>query len=375
VLVAASLLQRGGQRVAPAAAAGAGSGAVYQLTIPDRSPAARSAGYRKLLRALHAAGRAEVASLTNPGAVIGLGPADMMVTHCGECVWADLIVEFHTFDATHLVVSADTFQALGLHLAAGRWFTDADDWRAPRVAVVNRWLADRHFQNGDAVGRTLHVGHGSESWYTVVGVVDDLLPAGLGGALEPREAVYLSALQHPPTAADLLVRGRGAPDEASAVEATVRDTFGRRVGIRRVSEASVFAAETAPLEWFAGMFDVEGVAILAIATIGTCAMMWLWVTSLLAELGVRRALGARRRTVLAYVLWRALLVAAAGAAFGTWLGMMVWDALGNVVVGVPAWDPAAVLRYALLLGAAALAGALVPAWRAAHAPPTALLSS
>jgi len=123
------------------------------------------------------------------------------------------------------------------------------------------------------------------------------------------------------------------------------------------------------------MFDVEGVGILAIATIGTFAMMWLWVASLLAELGVRRAVGARRRSVMAYVLWRALLVAVAGAAFGSWLGLMVWDALGNALSGLPAWDPGAVLRYALVLCAAALAGALLPAWRAAHTPPTALLAA
>jgi ABC-type antimicrobial peptide transport system permease subunit len=104
-------------------------------------------------------------------------------------------------------------------------------------------------------------------------------------------------------------------------------------------------------------------------------MMWLWVASLLAELGVRRAVGARRRNVLGYVLWRAVLVAVGGAAFGSWLGMMVWDALGSVVAGSPAWDPGAVLRYGLLLGAAALAGALVPAWRASRAAPVELLRS
>jgi hypothetical protein len=41
--------------------------------------------------------------------------------------------------------------------------------------------------------------------------------------------------------------------------------------------------------------------------------------------------------------------------------MMAWDALGTVVAGLPAWDPGAVGRYGLLLAAAALAGALLPA--------------
>jgi hypothetical protein len=243
------------------------------------------------------------------------------------------------------------------------------------VAVVSRSLAAQHFEGGKALGRTILVGHGSLDWYRVVGVVEDRKPLGFGGGLEPREAVYLSVLQHPPTAVDLLVRGRLSPAALTAVARTIHDTLGPGVGLTRVSEASLLAAEASPLGWFAGMFGMEGWALLALATVGTSAMMWLWVASLLAELGVRRAVGARRRNVLGYVLWRAVLVAVGGAAFGSWLGMMVWDALGSVVAGSPAWDPGAVLRYGLLLGAAALAGALVPAWRASRAAPVELLRS
>ena len=374
VLVAASLLASGGARLTPAASRSAAD-AVYQVATRGVPPAERSARYAMLLRATRAESGVRLASLTSPGTLAALGPVDMMVTHCGLCRWADLIVEFHTFSAVHLVASADTFQALRLRLASGRWFTDADDWRASRVAVVSRTLAERHFQNGDAVGRRLHVGHGTESWYTVVGVVDDRQATGFGGALQPREVVYLSVLQHPPTAADLLVRGRVADDALGGVARAIRGTLGPGAVAARVSEAGLLAAEAAPVAWFARMFGVEGWGLLVVATLGTFAMMWLWVTSLLAELGVRRAVGARRRHVMGYVLWRALLVAVGASAFGSWLGIMVWDALRGLVSGLPAWDPGALLRYALLLCGAALAGALLPAWRAAHAQPTTLLAA
>jgi putative ABC transport system permease protein len=103
-------------------------------------------------------------------------------------------------------------------------------------------------------------------------------------------------------------------------------------------------------------------------------MMWLWVSSLLGELALRRAVGARRRRLIAHVLWRALLVAGGGVAFGSWLGMMVWDAVSGLVAGLPSWDPGDVARLGVLLAVAAIAGAWLPAWRAVHTPPAAQLA-
>jgi putative ABC transport system permease protein len=376
VLASGSLLERGSARFTAPAGARMGTGAVWELTMPDVPRAERALRYGALLRELHSASPVATASLTSPGATTGLGPVDVVWSQCGACSWGGLALPIHGFFATHYVVSADTFRALHLPLVAGRALTDADDAGAPPVAVVSRSLAQEHFDAKGAVGKLLLlVGHLSTVPYRVVGVVEDQPPHGLGGALEPREAVYLSVLQHPPTAADLLVRGRLSADALHGVAHTIRGTLGAGAIAARVSEAGLVAAEAAPLRWFARMFGMEGWGLLAIATLGTFAMMWLWVTSLLAELGVRRAVGARRRHVMGYVLWRALLVAVAGAAFGSWLGMMVWDALGNLVSGLPAWDPGAVLRYGLLLCGAALAGALLPAWRAARAQPTTLLAA
>ncbi len=377
VLVTASLLERGGARVAPPAGSRLGTGTVYELTTRGVPPAELTARYATLLRGLHAGRAVALASLSSPGTLTGLGPIDVVWSQCGACAWGGLALPIHGFFATHYVVSADTFRALGLRLVAGRGFTDREAPTGPPVAVVSWSLAQQHFDVKGAVGKLLlRVGHLSTTPYQVVGVVEDQQPAGLGGGLEPREAVYLSALQHPPSTVDVLVRG----DAPGALDAEVSGALAAAFApgsttVRSVSEAGLLSADAAPLRWFAGMFGLEGFGLLAIATIGTFAMMWLWVHSLLVELGIRRAVGARRRSVMAYVLWRAVAVAAGGAAFGSWLGMMVWDALGSAVSGLPAWDPAAVLRYGLLLTAAALAGAVVPAWRAAHTPPTALLAS
>jgi len=382
VLVAGSLL--GARSRAPAGAArpggagGTADGEVYEFTTLDSTPAARAAAYGALLRQLSADHAVAVASLASRGAMIGLGPEDVVASDCGDCRWGGLPLPWHTFFAIHHLVSADTFRALGLRVVAGRALSDADGWDAPRVAVVSRSLAALHFEAAGAVGRSIRIGHGSDALYTVVGVVEDRVPAGFGGGYQPPDVVYLSVLQHPAAALELLVRPRasGGGAAGAAAERALRAVFGPRLaGLARTSEAGLLAAEAAPLGWFGRMLGAVGGALVAIATIGTFAVMWLWVASLLRELGVRRAVGARRRDLLAFVLWRAALVAAAGLAFGLWAGMMAWDALGAVVAGLPAWDPHAVVRYGALLVAATLAGAMVPALRASRQSPVRLLGA
>ena len=82
-----------------------------------------------------------------------------------------------------------------------------------------------------------------------------------------------------------------------------------------------------------------------------------------------------RRDIVRFVLRRGASVAIAGVAIGLWFGLIVWETLANVVAGLPEWDTRAALPFAPLLGAAALAGALLPARRAARAPPKALLDA
>jgi len=275
--------------------------------------------------------------------------------------------------ATHEMVSADTFRALGTNLVEGRGISAADRWDAPRVAVVNRALAAQHFQHGEAIGRQLMVGFDKSDWYTVVGVVEDQAPAGFGGALQPEYTVYLSLLQHPTPEMDLLLRDPTGAPPLWAGQA-VAETLGTAQGaIRQVSESALLRTEAAPLRWFGRWFGLEGGVTLVIALTGSFALMRLWVLSLSGELGLRRAVGARRRQILGWILVRSLTVGLAGIGFGLWFGPGLWNALGSAVDGLPAWDTGIVIRLGLLLIGATLAGALVPAWRAVGMGPARLL--
>ena len=117
-----------------------------------------------------------------------------------------------------------------------------------------------------------------------------------------------------------------------------------------------------------------GWATLALACCGTLSLIWLWMLSLQSELGLRRAVGARRRTVIAFVLVRACGVGFGGVAVGLWFGPGVWGLLHDVLADFPVWDGGTLLRYALILLFAVLVGALPLAVRATRVPPGRLLA-
>jgi putative ABC transport system permease protein len=296
---------------------------------------------------------------------LGLGRVDVTITDCGQCVQGLIVVTHRQVPTVHHLVSPDSFRTLGLQLRAGRGIMASDTGSARRIAVVGASLARRHFEGGHAVGRSIRIGREAGAWYTVVGIAEDRDVAGFGGGGQPPFVVYLSIAQHPPRAAELLLRGevgariageqRAVPDSPPATLSELR------------------AAQAAPERWFAWLIRLEGWGALAAATLGTFAVMRLWVHSRVTELAVRRAFGARRVQVLGFIALRVLGVTGGGVAIAWWLAPIAAEAAARVIPGLPAWDATGVIVPVVVLAGATAAAGLGPAWRVATAPPGALL--
>jgi hypothetical protein len=334
------------------------TGRLFSVTALDSSARMRAVRYAAVLDTLHRDRRVALASLASPGTHVGLGTVDYITAECGHCFDGGLPAPWHVVRAANHIVSADTFQALGLRVVEGRGIADADRGGAAPVAVVSRWLAQHDFEGGQAIGRRVRVGP-LEAWYTVVGVVDDGTFDGVGASAQPRRRVYLSALQHPARTLELLVR---PADHAP-------DAFVESAG---ESEQAVRERETAAARWFATALRWEGRATMVIALLGLVAVLRLWLRGAIPEIALRRSVGARRVHVLGRVLARALLITAGGIAIAWWLEPLSTELLGRAVPGLPAGGLALVPESLLALAALALMMAVATAWRAARSAPAAL---
>jgi len=372
ILVTAALVHRSAADIERASSTG-GTGLVLELSSPSSARADLGGRYADLLERLR--GDSALVSLTSPGTITGLGTTATVITDCGHCPAGGIALPLKVAMATHHIVSPDSFQALGIHLVRGRTLQLTDRLGAEPVVVVNRALAQQNFRPGEAIGRKMLVGD-DKRWYTVIGIVDDAPAWGLGNRFQPPFTVYLSILQHPTSAADLLIRPRDASSGADGMRraaAALLPTL--HLGVAGTTLSELRTREVAPLEWFSRWIAIEGFAATLLAALGLMAVLLIWVRSLMPELGLRRAVGATGVQTLLLVLRQASLVAAVGVAAGAWFGASVWNALPTILRGAGTWDTHELIRAALPLVVATLVGALLPAMRAMRGSPARLMGS
>jgi hypothetical protein len=367
VILAGAALLRGPEPSSPATTLDR-SHVIVQLDTGVTEPSIRAERFGRLLQTLSSGDSVSSAVLTAPGDLSRLGMQDIVTTDCGRCSRAGIFIRYIPVTAVYRFVSPDSFTAGALPIVSGRGFTAADRWGTERVAVVNRHLALRHFQNGQPVGRDLFLGG---EWpkvpYRVVGIVDDAPAAVLGGARQPREVVYLSVLQVPPRFVELQLPERTVPEADTIIAATLGGVL--RTGPDR--PASEWHAVQARMSaWFGGWFIGAGVIVLLVGVAGTFGIVGMWVRSLEFEIGVRRALGATRLSVLRSILVRAAGIGIGGTAVGLFLFfVVVREILKGQLVRVPAWNGPVVWGTALLLTLVALLAAWRPASRLVRKSP------
>ncbi len=244
-------------------------------------------------------------------------------------------------------------------LVGGRDFTDADDDRAPRVAIVNASFAERYFPGSDPVGRRVRLGRdGSAPWATVVGVAPDLY---MGGAEDrDRAGVYMPIAQGQARTFSVAVRTAGAP---LALTASVRaqvaaldpdvplylpDT------LRGLVDATLWGYRV-----FGPLLVVIGVASLFLATVGLASLMSFAMRQRTGEIGLRMALGAHPSHVARLVAGQVTAEIAVGFAVGGALAVALARASRAMLFHVQPGDPA---TYGAIVATLVLAAAAA-AWR------------
>jgi len=210
-------------------------------------------------------------------------------------------------------VDVNFFRALDVPILAGRGFEPADV--ASAVVVVNQSFALRIFR-GDALGRRIRVESGR--WYEIVGIVRDF-PAGVTpGMLDSQLKLFhpAAAGQVQPVTLSLRVRD-GAPStfarRLSEIAVAV-DPDLQLLNIRSLDDALRQEQWIRRLE--AAMLGGISLSVLLLSSAGIYALMSFTVSQRRKEIGIRIALGANRKRIIASIFSRALGQLAMGNALG-----------------------------------------------------------
>jgi predicted permease len=281
----------------------------------------------------------------------------------------DFSIKNQKFSTPYYKVSPGYMPAAGTRLLAGRNFTEQDDAKAPKVAIVNQTFARKLFGTEDAVGRYM------KTWgdkVEIVGIVEDGKYESVSE--DPAPALFLPILQNSSNEIFLLVRTqRETGDMAAAIHDTIRrldpnqpiSSLGSWQDALRIMLLPAHVATVA-----LGMFGALGILL---AMTGTFGLASYTVSRRIKELGIRVALGASRRQVLWAALHRPMVLLGSGSVAGLVLGIAASKVLASIVYGATSNDPVVLAGVVLTMTLVGALATWAPARRVLHLDPVRLL--
>ncbi|HEX9632282.1 MAG TPA: ABC transporter permease [Gemmatimonadales bacterium] len=271
------------------------------------------------------------------------------------------------------VVTPRYFPTMGIPTRAGRDFAPGDREGAPRVAVINETMARTYWPDGTAVGQQVAVNIADPTYLaTIVGVVGDVKHQGY--RTTPRAMIYLAHDQLAVGTMSVALRAGGDPAALAGMLRAEVTALDPAVPVYAVAPMTDLVARSMAADRFATfLFTAFAALALMLAAIGTYGIVAFGVTRRLRELGIRVALGAARRRVLALVVQDGMRPVVAGMVVGLAAAVALTRLLRTLLFAVSPTDPATFASAALLLLGAALIACLVPARRAAAVDPVEVL--
>jgi putative ABC transport system permease protein len=275
-------------------------------------------------------------------------------------------------------VAGSYFDALGVTLVRGRFFTDNDGRTGARVVIVSEQMARRLWPELDPIGRQIKWGvdvpENANPWMTVVGVVGDVNQSALGTEVIPQTYEPIEQQGNGPVnfyrRVNLIVRT--STDAASALPA-IRGAVRRLDPELPLSEVmpavDVVGESVKPQRFSMTLVGVFAIVALGLAAIGIYGVLANSVAQQTHDIGVRMALGATASDVMWSVLSRALALMGAGVALGSAGAFALTRVMEGMLYEIRPTDAATFFGAAIVLAVIAVAAGLVPAWRATRVDP------
>ncbi len=329
------------------------------------------ATYRQLWQRLEA-----LPGVTAAGAVTSLPLSEMYA-------WGPIVIEGRTppagenfINADQRIAGGDYFQAMEIPLRSGRFFNEQDTTTNPPVAIIDEFMAREYWPHGDPLGKRIRFGglDADGKWITIVGVVGRIKQYTLD--TDSRIALYLPQTQYPSRGMNVVLRSRTNPVALAPAVGNAIHSLDPDLPLYNVRTMQERLNESLARRKFS-MLLLTGFAAfaLALATIGVYGVIAYLVNQGTRELGIRIALGASQRNILAFVVRQGMSLALTGVAIGVAGALALTQVMQSLLFGVKATDALTFATIPLLLTLIALLTSLVPARRAARIDPMISLRS
>jgi putative ABC transport system permease protein len=278
----------------------------------------------------------------------------------------------------YLHVGPSYFRVLGIPVIAGRVFTGNDTAAAIPVCIVNDAFARQFLRGRAAVGtrivvRGMNTGIGPLPVREIVGVVSNVKERP--DEPEPEPQLYVPVAQDTPSQLSLAIEPEGG--SSAALAPAIRAAIARVDRERPVQDMRTIAGirydATAPARFRTVVIGAFAVLALTLAVIGVFGVLAYSVQRRLREFGVRIALGATTRDVLAIVFGDTARLFSAGLVLGLLGAAAIGRSMSALLFGIRPADPLTFVGVAAVLALTAAAATMLPALRAARVDPVVAL--
>jgi len=261
------------------------------------------------------------------------------------------------------------FQTMGIELVHGRHFDRVEEERGLPFVIISQSAAELLFPGEDPIGQQVRPATGSQTWYSVIGVVEDILVDDLRRQ-SPEPMVYLPAVSASPA---YVMKSARAEQLEPEVRAIIREVIPASPMYRIFTMKRLAAKAMANLSFTMLMVSIAAVLALVLGAVGLYGVLAYRVTRRAQEIGVRMALGAEAKTVRRMFVWEGGRVALAGIVAGTLAAVGLTTYIQTLLFNVGRLDVLAFAGTSAVMLAVALLASYIPALRASRVDPVVAL--
>jgi len=261
------------------------------------------------------------------------------------------------------------FQTMGIDLLRGRYFDRMEEERGLPLVIISQSAAELLFPGEEPIGKQVRPAAGSQTWYSVIGVVEDILIDDLRRK-SPEPMVYLPAVSGSPA---YVMRSARAERLEPEVRAIIREMIPASPMYRIFTMKRLAERAMADLSFTMLMVSIAAGLALVLGAVGLYGVLSYRVTKRAQEIGVRMALGAEASTVRRMFVWQGGRVALAGIAIGALAAVALTRYIQTLLFDVARLDTLAFAGMSAVMLVVALLASYIPALRASRVDPVVAL--